>query len=83
MYNLRGFRLRLQVVFDILIKKERMRDICNSAYLKQVLKEMVFLYYDLLDKNRKVEFIFIKDKAKVYKKKAWLLKLKKRIKGFN
>jgi hypothetical protein len=66
-----------------LTKEEGMYDICSTAYLKQVLKRVVFLYYDLLDEDEKEEFIFIEDSSKVHKEKARLPKLEKEIRGFD
>jgi hypothetical protein len=37
------------------MEEEGKRDICGTAYLKQVLEKVVFLYYDWLDKDKKEE----------------------------
>ena len=57
--------------------------ICSTAYLNQVLKEVVFPYYDSLKRAEKRDFIFIEDGVKVHKGKACLLKLEKGIRGFD
>ncbi len=52
-------------------------------YLNQVLKAVVFPFYNKLSDKQKEEFIFIEDSAKVHKGKARLPRLNRGIRGFN
>jgi transposase len=76
-----GWDFKSPLVF--LTKEEGRRGICSTAYLKQVLEEVVFPYYNQLDENEQEEFIFIEDRSKVHKGKARLPKLEKGIRGFD
>lgn len=44
---------------------EGKRGIWSMAYLEQVLKEVIFPYYNSLKEKKEEEFIFIEDGAKV------------------
>jgi hypothetical protein len=65
------------------VKEEGKKGVCSTVYLEQVLKSIVFLYYNSLTKKQQKEFIFIEDRSKVYKGKACLPKLEKGIRGFD
>jgi hypothetical protein len=65
------------------VKEPRRKGICSQAYLNQVLKAVVFPFYDQLSDKQKEEFIFIEDGAKVDKGKARLLRLNRGIRGFD
>jgi len=52
-------------------------------YLNQVLKAVIFPYYDSLTPEQQAEFIYIEDGAKVHKGKARLPRLNKGIRGFD
>jgi len=67
----------------ISIKEERKKGIYFIIYLKQVFKAIIFLFYNSLTLEQKAKFIFIMDKAKVYKRKARLPCLNCGIRGFN
>jgi hypothetical protein len=55
------------------------KGVCSKAYLEQVLKPIVFPLFNSLGP----EYIFIKDKSKVYKGKARLPRLLHGIRRFN
>ena len=76
-----GWDYKTPLVF--LTRVEGKRGICSTAYLNQVLKDIVFPYYDSLKGSRKRDFIFMEDGAKVHKGKARLPKLEKGIRGFD
>jgi hypothetical protein len=67
----------------VLVKEEGKKGICSTAYLNQVLKAVVFPFYNSLTLEQKAEFMFIKDRAKVHKGKARLPCLNRRIRGFD
>jgi hypothetical protein len=50
----------------ILVKEDGKKGIYFIIYLKQVLKVVVFPFYNFLTPEQKAEFIFIKDRAKVH-----------------
>jgi hypothetical protein len=66
-----------------LVKEPKKKGICSTAYLNQVLKTVVFSFYNSLTPKQQEKFIFIKDRAKVYKEKARLSRLNKGIRGFD
>ena len=59
-----------------------MKGICSCTYLYQVLKPVIFLYFDSLTDKQKEGFIFMEDGAKVYKGHARLPCLNRGIRGF-
>ena len=61
-----GWDYKSELVF---IKKlPEHKGVCSKAYLQQVLEPVIFLLFNQLGP----EYIFIKDKSKVYKGKARL-----------
>jgi hypothetical protein len=66
-----------------LVKEEGKKGVCSTVYLEQVLKPIVFLYYNSLTKKQQKKFIFIEDGSKLYKGKACLPNLEKGIRGFD
>ena len=52
-------------------------------YLNQVLKAVVFPFYNKLSDKQKEEFIFMEDGVKVHKGKARLPRLNRGIRGFD
>jgi len=66
-----------------LVKEEGRRGIYSAVYLNQVLKAVVFPFYNKLSDKQKEEFIFIEDSAKVHKGKARLPRLNRGIRGFD
>jgi hypothetical protein len=76
-----GWDFKSSLIF--LTKEEGRHSICSTVYVKQVLEKVGFPYYNLLDEDKKEEFIFIGDRSKVYKGKARLPKLEKGIREFD
>ena len=66
-----------------LVKEPGKKGICNTAYLNQVLEAVIFPFYDTLTDDQKAEFIFMEDRAKIYKGKAKLPRLNRGIRGFD
>jgi hypothetical protein len=66
-----------------LVKEEGKKGVCSTVYLNQVLKAVVFPYYNSLTPKQQEEFLFIEDRTKVYKGKARLPCLNKGIRGFD
>ena len=66
-----------------LVKEPGRKGIYSQAYLNQVLKAVVFPYYDKLSTKQKVEFRFMEDRAKVHVGKVRLPCLNRGIYGFD
>ena len=66
-----------------LVKEHGKKGICSTVYLNQVLKAVIFPYYDSLTPEQQAEFIYMEDGAKVHKGKARLPRLNKGIRGFD
>jgi hypothetical protein len=66
-----------------LVKEPGKKGIYSIAYLNQVLKAVIFLFYNTLTDKQKAEFIFIEDRAKIHKGKARLPCLNQGIRGFD
>jgi transposase len=60
-----------------------MKGVCSKAYLNQVLKAVVFPWFDSLLSKQKEEFIFMEDGAKVHKGYARLPRLNRGLRGFS
>ena len=76
-----GWDWKSPLVF--LEKNEDRKGVCSQVYLEQVLKRVIFPYYDSVGEKQKEEFIFMEDGSKVHKGEARLPKLNKVIRGFD
>ena len=76
-----GWDWKSPLVF--LVKELGRKGICSVAYLNQVLKVVVFPFYNTLMDKQKGEFIFMEAGAKVHKGKARLPRLNYGIRGFD
>ncbi len=72
-----GWDYKSELVF--IEKLLQRKGICSRTYLEQVLQPIVFPLFNKLGP----EYIFIEDRAKVYKGDARLLRLQHGIRGFN
>ena len=66
-----------------LVKEPGKKGVCSQAYLNQMLKAVVFPYYDKLSAKQKAEFRFMEDGAKVHAGKARLPRLNRGMRGFD
>ena len=66
-----------------LVKELGKKGICSIAYLNQVLNPIVFSWFNSLSVKQKEEFLFIEDRAKIYKSIVKLLRKLRGLRGFD
>jgi transposase len=66
-----------------LVKEPGRKGICSTAYLNQVLKPVVFPWFDSLTTEQKKEYMFMEDGAKIHKGMAKLPRTLRGLLGFD